>query len=148
MRTKKELTDCFFSDLHSYNNRNFKTIATADLSVQDATTHKAFSSAITRYFIFREKHPEISEEEFKILYFVLSLDLVATYFAEYPDTTLDNLVAFQLHVKNYVKEQKRKRGEDYNDDIIKQESALSDIGLESDNEVQIEQQQRPVSVAS
>ncbi len=107
----KDLSDLFFSDLSKYNNTNFKTLAKADLSKQDPTVHKAFSSVVTRYFIFKEKHPEISEIDQKILYFKLKLDMIASYFSEYPDTTTDNLVAFQIELKNYIK---RSRGD--NDD--------------------------------
>lgn len=145
MRSSKELTNLFFKDLKNFNSTNFKTIAKADLTKQDATVHKAFSSVITRYFIFREKHPEVEEREFKLLYFALSLDLVATYFSEYPDTTTDNLVAFQLHLKKYIKD-KRNHCQD-EEETHEQESPVSDIQLESDNKVQIEQQQEPVSVA-
>jgi len=106
MKTSKQLINLFFKDLRAYNSSNFKAIATADLSVQDAAVHKAFSSAVTRYFIFREKHPEISESEHNMLYFKLKLDLVARYFSEYPDTTTDNLIAFQLELLNYIKESK------------------------------------------
>jgi hypothetical protein len=152
MRSSKELTNLFFSELHSYNNTNFKTIANADLTKQDATVHKAFSSVVTRYFIFREKHPEVTEVEHQILYFKLKLDLIANYFAEFPDTSTDNLVAFQLELKRYIKETKRsskKEGDENDNDTSKeQESTLSNIGLEPDNEVQIEQQQGSVSVAS
>lgn len=102
----------FFNDLHDYNSRNFKTLATADLSKQDAVIHKAFSSVVTRYFIFKEKHPELSEVELNILYFKLKLDLIASYFTEYPDTTTDNLVAFQLELKKYLKEQDKKNIEE------------------------------------
>lgn len=108
MHTSNELTNLFFKDLRSYNTTNFKTILRADLSKQDATVHKAFSSVITRYFIFREKHPEVTETENKILYFKLKLDLIAKYFSEYPDTTTDNLVAFQLELKSYDVEMKRR----------------------------------------
>lgn len=147
MRTSKELTELFLRDLKRYNTTNFKTIAKADLSKQDAIVHKSFSSVITRYFIFKEKHPEIQEEEFKLLYFVLSLDLVATYFAEYPDTTTDNLVAFQLHLKAFIKEHRRDKDfeEEALDDV--ESPAVSDIGLESDNGMPVEQQSELVSVA-
>ena len=64
---------------------------------------KSFSSVITRYFIFREKHPEISDVDNKILYYKLKLDQVAKYFSEYPETSTDNLVGFQVELKNYVK---------------------------------------------
>ena len=67
----------------------FKTIENADLSVKSAVVHKAFSSVVTRYFSFREKHPEITDEEHKILYFKLKLDLIATYFSEYPALIAD-----------------------------------------------------------
>jgi len=102
--SSSELSNCFFLDLKRYNATNFRTLAKADLSVQDATVHKAFSSVVTRYFIFREKHPEISEVDHKILYYKLKLDLIAKYFSEYPDTTTDNLIAFQLELRNYIKE--------------------------------------------
>lgn len=104
MRSSIELVNLFFKELKSYNSSNFKSIEKADLSVNDASVHKAFSSVITRYFIFREKHPEITDEENKILYFRLKLDLVAKYFSEYPETSTDNLVAFQIELRNYAKE--------------------------------------------
>lgn len=108
MKTSKELTELFMRDLKSYNSSNFRSILKADLTKQDASVHKAFSSVVTRYFIFKEKHPEISETENKILYFKLKLDLIAKYFSEYPDTSTDNLVAFQIELKNYAKELERK----------------------------------------
>lgn len=145
MRTSKELTATFMKDLRTYNLTNFKTIEKADLSKKDATVHKAFSSVVTRYFIFREKHPEITDEEHKILYFKLKLDLIATYFSEYPDTTTDNLVAFQLELRKYVKEYVRRESDDSESE---QASSLSDIQLGSDNKMPIQQQQESVSVAS
>lgn len=104
--TTNELISTFFGDLKKYNSSNFKTLEKSDLSKDGDSpmVRKAFSSVITRYFIFREKHPEISDEENKILYFKLKLDLVAKYFSEYPETTTDNLVAFQIELKNYVRE--------------------------------------------
>lgn len=106
MRSTSELTNLFFKELKSFNSSNFKTIEKADLSVESPVVHKAFSSVITRYFIFREKHPEITDVENKILYFKLKLDQVAKYFSEYPDTSTDNLVGFQVELRAYVKEHK------------------------------------------
>lgn len=106
--SSNELTQLFFRDLKAYNSSNFRSILKADLTKQDASVHKAFSSVVTRYFIFKEKHPEISETENKILYFKLKLDLIAKYFSEYPDTSTDNLVAFQIELRNYAKEIERK----------------------------------------
>lgn len=104
MRSHNELTKLFFSDIKRYNVTNFKAIAKADLSKDDPAVHKAFSSIVTRYFIFKERHPEISEAEHNMLYFKLKLDLVAKYFSEYPDTTTDNLVAFQLELQKYIRD--------------------------------------------
>lgn len=104
MKSSNELVQLFFSDLKKYNTTNFKSIANADLSVEDAAVHKAFSSVVTRFFIFKEKHPEVSDTESKILYFKLKLDLVARYFSEFPDTSAENLVAFQLELRNYLKD--------------------------------------------
>lgn len=103
MLSSNQLTNLFFSELRNYNLTNFKAIQKADLSIQDASVHKAFSSVVTRYFIFKEKHPELSDTEHNILYFKLKLDLVAKYFSEYPDTSTDNLVAFQIELRDYVK---------------------------------------------
>jgi len=102
--SSNELANIFFRELKSFNSTNFKNIANADLSKQDPVVHKAFSSVVTRYFIFKEKHPEISDAEHNMLYYKLKLDLVAKYFSEYPDTSTDNLIAFQIELRNYVKE--------------------------------------------
>lgn len=106
MRSSEELARCFFKELKSFNSTNYKTLANADVSAEDATVHKAFSSVITRFFIFREKHPELTEGEFNLLYYKLKLDLIADYFRKYPDASADSLVAFQIELNNYIKESK------------------------------------------
>lgn len=93
-------------NLKEFNNSNFKTLEKADLSKESPVVHKAFSSALTRYFIFIEKHPEITDVENKVLFFKLKLDQVGQYFSEYPDGSLENLVGFQIELRNYVKEHK------------------------------------------
>lgn len=109
MISSKELTQLFFHDLKQYNCTNFRTILKADLSREDATVHKAFSSVVTRYFIFSERHPEVTDTDKRILYFKLKIDMIARYFSNYPDVSLDELKPFQLELKTYVKEN---RGED------------------------------------
>lgn len=104
MLSSLELTKLFFKDLKSYNNSNFRTIERADLSKENATVHKAFSSVVTRYFIFAERHPEISDADRRILYFKLKIDMIARYFSDYPDVNLDLLKAFQLELQQYVRE--------------------------------------------
>ena len=104
MLSSLELTNTFFRDLKSYNSTNFKTIERAPLVKDDPTVHKAFSSVVTRYFIFSERHPEISDADKRILYFKLKIDMIARYFSEYPDTNLDLLRAFQLELQQYAKE--------------------------------------------
>ena len=115
MLSSNQLVQLFFKDLKQYNATNFKTISKADLSKNDETVHKAFSSVVTRYFIFKERHPEISEVEHNILYFKLKLDLIARYFTDYPDTTTDNLIAFQLELRNYLKENKGGDSDEHQD---------------------------------
>ena len=109
MSSSLELTKLFFHDLRDYNRTNFKTIENADLSRENATVHKAFSSVVTRYFIFAERHPEISDADRRILYFKLKIDMIARYFSDYPDVNLDLLKAFQLELQQYVREN---RGEE------------------------------------
>ena len=106
MKTAQELERCFFTELKKYNSTNYNTLLNADLSKNDAKTHKSFSSVITRYFIFREKHEEFSEAEFNLLYFKLKLDLISEYFAQYPDSSADTLVAFQQELQKFAKAQK------------------------------------------
>ena len=130
------LTNLFFSELRAYNSTNFKSIATADLSVQDAKVHKSFSAVVTRYFIFREKHPEISPADHNMLYFKLKLDLVARYFSEFPDTTTDNLIALQLEINHYLKEKAHERAKEVEDDTT---TEIRDQQLESSDKVLVEQ---------
>ena len=113
MLSSLELTQLFFKDLKSFNSTNFRTIEKATLDTDDATVHKAFSSVVTRYFIFAERHPEISAEEKRILYFKLKIDMIARYFSEYPDVNLDLLKPFQLELKQHVRES---RGSDTDDE--------------------------------
>lgn len=104
MPSSLELTQLFFHDLKQYNSTNFRTIEKATLKKDDATVHKAFSSVVTRYFIFAERHPEISDEDKRILYFKLKIDMIARYFSEYPDVNIDLLKAFQLELRQHVRD--------------------------------------------
>lgn len=106
MASNRELSLTFFHDLKQYNSTNFRTILKADLTRNDATIHKAFSSVVTRYFIFCERHAEISEIDKRILYFKLKIDMIARFFSNYPDVTIDELRPFQLELINYVRETK------------------------------------------
>jgi len=106
VRSSKELTDIFFKNLKDYNSTNFKTLEKADLSKYNAVTHKAFSSVLTRYFIFIEKNPEITDEENKVLYFKLKLDMIGTYFSQYPESDTNYLRGFQLELRDWIKEHK------------------------------------------
>lgn len=98
----KDLVSMFFKDLKQYNSTNFRTLEKSDLSVDDAVVHKSFSSVITRYFIFCEKHAsEFSPTDLRMLYFQLKLDMVARYFSQYPASNTEELRAFQLELLQY-----------------------------------------------
>lgn len=103
MASNQELATLFFKELKKYNLSNFRQIARAPLTDDNAATHKAFSSVVTRFFIFLEKHPEITATESNILFYKLKIDMISRYFAEYPSSDLDQLKAFQLELKNYIK---------------------------------------------
>lgn len=100
------LSKMFFHELKQYNSTNFRTIEKTDVGSDDSTLHKSCSSVVTRYFIFREKHPEISDAEMKMLYFQLKIDMIARYFSEYPAASVDDLRPFQTELRNYVKTNK------------------------------------------
>lgn len=98
-----ELCNLFLSELKQYNSTNFRTLVTANIKdASDAIVHKAFSSVVTRFFIFKEKHPELTDSEIRILYFKLGIDTVAQYFSEYPEGDINLLVSFQSKLKAYA----------------------------------------------
>ena len=102
-----ELTNMFFKDLKSYNVTNFKTIEKMELGSDDATLHKSFSAVITRFFIFVERHPELSSADTKMLYYKLKIDMIARYFSQYPATSFDDLKPFQTELRNYSENLRR-----------------------------------------
>lgn len=103
-----KLTDCFFKELKHYNPNNFNTLLKTDLpDYENPVLHKAFSSVITRYFIFAEKHPEIIEADLRLLYYQLRIDMIARYFSEYPECALSDLEPFQTELRRYVERSKR-----------------------------------------
>lgn len=110
MASNLELVGLFFRDLKTYNSTNFRTLAQAKLDRDDAIVHKAFSSVVTRYFIFRERHPEVSRVDMQMLYFKLKIDMIARYFANYPAANLEELRPFQLELLDHVN--KIKGGDD------------------------------------
>ncbi len=101
-----KLSHIFFSELRKYNNTNFRTVLQADLSEPNYIVNKAFSSIITRYFIFIEKHPELSETDIRMLYFQLKLDLLAKYFVDFPNEDCEPLREFQSEVRSYMEKKK------------------------------------------
>lgn len=90
-----DVIDTFFTDMKAFNKNNFKAIHTADLSNVNLTTYKSFSSIVTRYFIFCDKHPELSEEMKKLLFYKLKIDLIARFYMNYPVGDIEDLRAFK-----------------------------------------------------
>lgn len=102
----QDIISLFFHDLKQYNSTNFRTIKVSDLNKEDATIFKSFSSVVTRYFIFRERHTEISDADMRILYFKLRIDMIARYFSEYPASNVDDLRPFQSELHRYIAREK------------------------------------------
>lgn len=105
------ISHTFFKELKRYNSTNFKSLYSADLTTTQPEIVKAFSSVITRYFIFCEKHPELSDIDKRVLYFQLKIDMIARFFAGYPNTDTDDLVAFQTELRYFIKENGDENGE-------------------------------------
>ena len=125
MVSNLELTNLFFSELKHYNTTNFRTLATADLSASDPVVHKAFSSVVTRYLIFCDKHPEVSQSDKNMLYFKLKIDMIAYYFSQYPSGNLKYLQAFQLELLQYLETQKLKNSEISKSEIAVEEATIA-----------------------
>lgn len=107
--TTNELMCLFFTDLKKYNITNFNHLLNANLATHtyDPVALKSFSSVITRFFIFKEKHPEISDDEGQLLYYKLKLDMISRYFSQLPDGSPEDLVAFQKELKEFIKEHRQ-----------------------------------------
>lgn len=99
-----DVTSQFLQELKQYNGTNFRTLLQADLSNVTRAEYKAFSSVITRYFIFCEKHPELSDAQVNLLYYCLKLDTVARYFSQYPAASVEDLRPFQREIQLYIAE--------------------------------------------
>lgn len=102
MDSKHNISSIFFKDLKSYNKTTFRCLKNCVLDTPSPEVLKAFSSVITRYYIFCEKHPEIPEVDKRILYFKVKIDLIARFFANFPSSKLDELKPFQDDLLNYV----------------------------------------------
>ena len=104
MTSTNDIITKFFKALKHYNLSNFKTLLNVDVKNCDTTLLKSFSSVITRYFIFKEHHPEYSETELNMLYFKLRIDLIARYFSEYPSAQSEDLEIFQAELRRFAKQ--------------------------------------------
>lgn len=105
--TTDQLTTLFFRELRKYNNTNFRSLKEANLLVSLSPIElKAFSSVVTRFFIFVEKHPEIESTDLRILYFKLKIDLIARYFTDYPAGSNVDIIPFQEELKLFCKSEK------------------------------------------
>jgi hypothetical protein len=107
--TTNELICLFFTDLKKYNVTNFNHLLNADLvnHPNDPVALKSFSSVITRFLIFREKHPEVTRDEGQLLYYKLKLDMISRYFSQLPDGSPEDLIAFQKELKEFVTEHRQ-----------------------------------------
>lgn len=112
MAFSEDICRQFFHDLKAYNIRCFKNIERSDVHVENPELYKSCSSVITRYFIFQEKHPEISDTDMKMLYYKLKIDMIARYFSEYPAASPEDLRPFQIELQNYAKSVKAGDGND------------------------------------
>ena len=108
MNSNSELLDMFFRELKQYNSTNFKSIERADLNYEDSKVFKSCSSVVTRYFIFKERHPEIPESDMNRLYYKLRIDMIARYFSEYPAADVSDLVPFQKELIRFVHNEREK----------------------------------------
>lgn len=114
MRSSTELSDLFFQDLKKFNSNNFNILNRCDLSenIYDARVYKSFSSVITRFFIFAEKHTDLTEYEIRLLYFKLEIDMIAKYFSMFldPGIKVDWLRPFQNELRNFIERSKNRDG--------------------------------------
>lgn len=108
--SSNEVVKLFFDELKQYNSTNFRTIEKSKLDGDcNAILYKSFSSVVTRYFIFRERHPEINESTMHMLYYKLKIDMIARYFSEYPAASIEDLAPFQRELLRHVRAEKRRK---------------------------------------
>lgn len=110
LMSNAEIAKMFFDDLRSYNSTNYRTLVKSDLVEITPTIYKSFSSVITRYFIFAERHPELTASDLKMLYYKLKIDLIASFFVSYPDVDVSLLSPFQSELIQYVQSKEVSHG--------------------------------------
>lgn len=97
----EELSEAFFSDLKKFNKSNFKTLQRIDVEDISPTLLKSFSSVVTRFFIFAERHPELEDIDLKMLYYKLNIDRVSRYFSMFPSGDCVDLKPFQEELRYF-----------------------------------------------
>lgn len=89
MEDRKSL---FLHELFKYNKNNYEQLhKSTNLDELDINVYKAATSLITRYFIWVQNHPELSEDEVNQMFYILSLDEILQAISEFPQIPVDKL---------------------------------------------------------
>jgi len=73
--------------IRGYNSTNWRKLVTAikdEAPSLNQPTWKALSSLVTRYWLFVEKNPAMSESDRHMLYYILGIDRIGKLIATYP----------------------------------------------------------------
>ena len=104
----QDYSKMFMEETRHYNSTNFRKLRTClDIShpVLNQPTWKALTSLTTRYWLFIEKHPELTESDRHMLYFLLGIDRIGKLMASYPriiDEDFQGLIEQLIPVINEV----------------------------------------------
>jgi len=104
----QDYSKMFMEETRHYNVTNFRRLRSClevPRPVLDQPTWKALTSLVTRYWIFAEKHPEMTASDRNMLYFLIGLDRIGKLMACHPrcdDEEFKGLAEQLLSVINEV----------------------------------------------
>jgi hypothetical protein len=97
----------FFNMTRGHNSTNWRKLVAA---FQDETptlnqpTWKALSSLVTRYWLFIEKNPDMSESDRHMLYYILGIDRIGKLIATHPRCSDEDFRSLQEQLLPIINE--------------------------------------------
>jgi hypothetical protein len=97
----------FMNITQHYNSTNWRKLVNcvkSETPVLDQPTWKALTSLSTRYWLFVEKNPEMSESDRHMLYFLIGMDRIGKLMATFPRCSDEDFRSLQEQLLPLINE--------------------------------------------
>jgi hypothetical protein len=97
----------FFDMTRGHNSTNWGKLVVAiktETPSLNQPTWKALSSLVTRYWLFIEKHPDMSESDCHMLYYILGIDRIGKLISTYPRYSEEDFRSLQEQLRPIIEE--------------------------------------------